>query len=177
MTEKTLNISIIAAVSDNNVIGRNGDLPWQVKADLDYFAELTSGHYVICGRKTHESILKRLGHSLKNRTTIIITNQKHYDVPENCVKSSSLVWVLHAIRMVKSKKKVFVIGGAKIFKIALPYVKRMYITRIHKIVDDADAFFPEYDKNEWRLVSQEHHCCDTIENKHDFTFEIWERKT
>lgn len=166
-------IFLIAAISDNNVIGRNGKLPWQVQADLNYFAETTGGHTIICGRKTHESIIKKLGHPLKERKTIIITKQKDYKVPKNCVAVNSLEKALKLA--VHRRKKIFVIGGEQIFKIALPYAKRMYLTRIHKIVDDGDTFFPEYDKNEWRIVSQEHHCCDTIENKHDFTFEIWER--
>ena len=166
-------ISIIVAVSYNNVIGRNGNLPWQVKADLDYFKEITDGHLIVCGRKTHESILKRLGHPLKNRKTIIMTKQSDYEVPKDCVKVSS--WE-EALKASEGKKKVFVIGGEEIFKIALPYFQKIYITRINKIVDDGDAFFPKYNKKEWRLVSREPHCCDTIENKHDFAFEIWERR-
>lgn len=168
------NILIIAAVSDNNVIGRNGDLPWQVKADLDYFAEKTYGHIVVCGRKTHEAIIKKLGHPLRHRKTIIITRQRDYQLPYGCLKANS--WKEALEITADSKQKIFVIGGEEIFKLAMPYASKIYITRIRKIVDNGDAFFPEYDKKEWRLVSQEHHCCDTIENKSNFTFEIWERR-
>lgn len=165
-------IYLVTAISDNNVIGRNGNVPWQVKADLDYFAELTTGHFIICGRKTHESILKKLGHPLKNRKTIILTKQNGYSAPKNCFVVNS--WK-KALKTVGNRKKVFVIGGAEIFKLALPYAKIMYLTRVHKIVDDGDTFFPKYSQNKWELTSQEHHCCDTIENKHDFAFEVWER--
>lgn len=166
-------IYLIAAISDNNVIGRNGELPWQVKADLNYFAELTSGHFIICGRKTHESILRKLDHPLKERKTIIITRQNSYKVLENCVAVNS--WE-KALEEAVGKNKVFVIGGEKIFKIALPYAKKMYITRIHKIVDNGDTFFPEYDEKEWKLINREQHCNDTIENKSNFAFEVWERR-
>ncbi|MBI2591114.1 MAG: dihydrofolate reductase [Candidatus Brennerbacteria bacterium] len=169
------NISIIVAVSDNNVIGRNGTLPWQVKADMKYFHQKTKNHIIICGRKTHESIVKRLGHPLKNRKTIVMTKQKHYKMPKNCVQALSWEKAIKAAKA-KERRKVFVIGGEEIFKIALPHAKKMYITRIHKIVDDGDAFFPEYDKNEWKLADYQHHCCDTIENKSPFTLETWERR-
>lgn len=166
-------IYLVAAVSDNNVIGRNGDVPWQVKADLNYFAKLTDGHFLICGRKTHESILKKIRHPLKNRKTIILTKQNDYNAPKNCFVVNS--WK-KALKTVENRKKVFVIGGEEIFKIALPHAKRMYITKVHKTVDDGDTFFPKYDTKEWKLVSYENHCCDTIENKHPFTFEVWERR-
>lgn len=164
-------IAIIAAVSDNNVIGRDNELPWAIKADLQHFAELTKGQAVICGRKTHESILKRLGHPLKGRKTVVLTRQKEYQVPDGCVQAAS--WE-EALKEAAEKEKIFVIGGEEIFKMALPDAQKMHLTRVHKIIDSGDAFFPQYDAGEWRLVSQERHSGNG-ENNPGFTFETHER--
>ena len=159
--------SIIVAISDNNVIGNNNGLLWRLSADMRFFKEKTTGHHIIMGRKTFESLGKRL---LPNRTSIVITRNKDYEMPEGGIVASSLV---NALETVKNETEVFFIGGAQIYKIAIPFANTMYITRVHHYFE-GDAFFPEYDKSQWKLVSSEHHKADE-KNEYDYTFETFQR--
>lgn len=159
--------SIIVAISDNNVIGKNNGLLWRLSADMRFFKEKTTGHHIIMGRKTFESLGKRL---LPNRTSIVITRNKDYEMPEGGIVASSLV---NALKTVKNETEVFFIGGAQIYKIAIPFANTMYITRVHHYFE-GDAFFPEYDKSQWKLVSSEHHKADE-KNEYDYTFETYQR--
>ena len=135
-------ISIIAAVSDNNVIGKNNKLPWHLPEDLKRFKEVTSGHTVIMGRKTYESI----GRPLPNRVNIVITRNKDFK-PKG-------VKVVHSIEEALSlaseagETETFIIGGAEIYKQALPLANKIYLTRINKNYK-GDAYFPELGK-EWK---------------------------
>jgi len=166
-----LNISIIAAVAENGVIGQDGDIPWVLGNDLRRFAELTKGHRVIVGRKTHESILKRLGQPLKDRQTIIITRQQGYSAPDECDVVAS--WE-EALEKTRHGKEVFVIGGAEIYHLAIPYAKRLYLTRVH-VKCNGNAFFPTYDIAEWKEISSKSHSRDK-ENEYNCTFTVMERK-
>jgi len=163
-------ISIIAAVAENGVIGRAGDLPWRLQADLKRFRELTKDHMVIVGRKTHESIVDRLGGLLPDRRTILISRQPGYNAP-GCQAVQS--WE-EALRQVLSEEEVFVIGGAEIYRLALPHASRLYLTRVHSSAE-GDAFFPAFDRTEWQLVSSESHEPDS-KNEYPYTFEVWERR-
>ena len=160
--------SVIVAISDNNVIGKDNALLWHLSADMRFFKEKTTGHHIIMGRKTFESMGKRL---LPNRTTIVITRNKDYEMPEGGIVASSLV---DALEKAENDTEVFIIGGAQIYQMAIPFANTMYITRVHHTFD-GDAFFPEYDKSQWKLVSSEHHKADE-KNEYDYTFEEYTRK-
>ena len=159
--------SVIVAISDNNVIGKDNALLWHLSADMRFFKEKTTGHHIIMGRKTFESMGKRL---LPNRTSIVITRNKDYEMPEGGIVASSLV---DALGKAENDTEVFIIGGAQIYQMAIPFANTMYITRVHHTFD-GDAFFPEYDKSQWELVSSEHHKADE-KNEYDYTFEEYRR--
>ena len=160
--------SVIVAISDNNVIGKDNSLLWHLSADMKFFKEKTTGHHIIMGRKTFESMGKRL---LPNRTTIVITRNKDYEMPEGGIVASSLV---DALEKAENDTEVFIIGGAQIYQMAIPFANTMYITRVHHTFD-GDAFFPEYDKSQWKLVSSETNKADE-KNEYDYTFEEYTRK-
>lgn len=164
--DSDLNLSIIAAVSENGVIGSNGGLPWNLQRDLQAFAQKTRGHLVIAGRKTHESIIKRLGHPLSGRTTIVMTRQDGY-VVQDCLVANSWEKVLSIART--RDDEVFVIGGAQIYRLALPYTKTIYLTRVLATFKEGDTFFPEIKTDEWKMVSRERHSADE-KNSHPFYF-------
>ena len=141
-------ISLIAAIGKNNVIGVDNKLPWKLSADLKRFKAITSGKPVIMGRKTFESI----GRPLPNRINIIITRDKNYNVNE-CVVVHSADDALNAAR---GNEEIMIIGGEQIFKEFLQRANKMYLTIIEKDFE-GDAYFPEYNKNEWKEVSREEH--------------------
>lgn len=165
-----MRIVIIAAVAENGVIGRGDELPWRLPADLRRFRELTAGHTVIVGRKTHESIIRRIGHPLPDRRTIVVTRQAEYESPGCEVVHS---WE-EALERVKGRDEVFVIGGAVLYGLAIPTATRMYLTRVH-VAPEGDTFFPDFVEEEWRLVWSEPHGRDE-RHEHGFTFEVWERR-
>src|ERR1041385_6253429 len=119
-----MNLSIIVALSENNVIGVKKALPWHLSADLKRVKAITMGHHLIMGRKTFESI----GKPLPGRTIIIITRNKDYKV-EGCIVVPSLE---EALKAVKNDDEPFIFGGGEIFNQALPLVNKIYMTRIHK---------------------------------------------
>lgn len=137
-------ISIIAAVAKNNVIGKSGELPWYIPEDLKRFKDLTSGHIVIMGRTTHESILKRLGHDLPNRKSVVITSNPNYQVAEGVEKYTSLDEAIDAHR----SENIFFIGGQRIFEEGIKLADTMYLTEIHQDYD-GDVYFPEFQASSW----------------------------
>lgn len=159
-------ISLIVAVSDNNVIGDKGKLPWQLPADLRRFKELTLGHPIIMGRKTYESI----GRALPGRRNIVITRDKNYLCHGVDVAHS---WN-QALSLCNSKDEVFIIGGGEIYKIALPLADRIYLTRVH-ISARGDTYFPEIDPADWIETGREDYPADAA-NPYAHTFFIYERK-
>ena len=165
-----MKISIIVAASENNVIGRDGDLPWRLKSDLRRLRELTRGHTVIVGRKTHESIVHRLGKPLPDRRTIVLSRSPEYAAPECEVVTS---WE-EAVERAKDEDEVFVFGGAEVYRLALPHADRIYLTRVHAHIS-GDAFFPQFDPSEWKIIHQERHARDD-ENEFDYTFEVLARE-
>ena len=132
---------------------------------------MTRGHTVIMGRKTHESILSRLGKPLPERETIVITRQNDYVVPEHCVTVPSFE---DALKIAPKDDEIFIFGGAEIYKTSLPFANRVYLTRV-KAVIDGDAFFPALNMDEWTLVSEEKHSKDE-KNEFDYTFSIYDRR-
>jgi dihydrofolate reductase len=135
------------AVAKNGVIGNNNDLPWYIPDDLKRFRELTSGHTVIMGRRTFESIYGRLGKPLPNRVNIVITSKILAD-HEGVLVYNSLPEALDAH---KDDSKIFLIGGTKIFEEGIKFAEHMYVTHVHKNYD-GDVYFPEIDWKHWEKI-------------------------
>ncbi len=145
-------IILIAAVSQNNVIGKSNQLPWYLPEDLKHFKELTIGKNVLMGRKTFESILKRLSHPLLNRKSIVISQDPNYKVPEGVKLYNSLHDALEDYK----EQDVYVIGGATIYTQTIEKANKLYLTEIHKKYD-GDVFFPKIDKYVWKETGRENH--------------------
>lgn len=158
-------LSLIVAVDQNNLIGNNNQLPWHLPADLKYFKATTMGYPIIMGRKTFESI----GKPLPGRRNLIVTRNTSYKAA-GCEVYYDLV---SAVTRCVSKKECFVIGGAELFTMALPYSKKLYMTKVHHSFE-GDTHFPEIKPNEWQLVSETHHKADEV-NKYDYSFLIYSR--
>ncbi len=163
-------ISIIVAASENNVIGRENQLPWRLSTDLKYFKQTTLGKPIIMGRKTFES----LGKPLPGRPNIVVTRQADYGQDGIIVTSSLADAIIAAAAF--NIDEVFITGGSEIFSQALQasLVQRIYITRVHATVE-GDTYFPAFDKDRWQLVSSEPHAADE-KNQYAFTFEVYERR-
>lgn len=157
-------ISIIVATSLNNVIGKNNDLPWYLPNDLKHFSKITKGHTVVMGRKTYESIFKRLGKPLPDRKNIIITRNKDFSAP-NCFVFNDPV---AALKGFSKDEEIFIIGGAEIYKSFLPFTDRIYLTKVNTVCE-GDVFFPEIKQDEWKEILNEKHSADE-KHKHDFSF-------
>ncbi len=138
-------ISLIVAVSTNNVIGKNNQLIWHLPADLKHFKQLTTGHTVFMGRKTYDSI----GKPLPNRRNVVIS--RSVDKITGCEVATSLE---EALQLTQQENEVFVIGGAEIYRKALPLAHRIYLTQIHQDFD-GDTFFPSIDFQSWQETSRE----------------------
>lgn len=151
-------ISAIAALSENNVIGRDNDLPWHISSDLKRVKQLTIGHVLIMGRKTYESI----GKPLPNRITIIITRDKEYTV-DGAIVVYSLDEAL-TVGKEKDSEEIFIFGGGQVFKEAMPYVTRLYLTLVHTTIE-GDAYFPDYSDFQHILEKEDHE-----ENGYSFSF-------
>lgn len=161
-------ISLIAAASTNNVIGKNNQLPWHLPVDLKFFKNTTWGMPVIMGRKTFESNGNK---PLPGRINIVITKEKN-------LKAAGVVIVNtwnDALFVAKDAecKEVFVIGGGVIFKEVINKADRIYMTRIHTIID-GDVFFPEIDAKKWKKVSNRD-CLADERHKYNYSFQLWEK--
>jgi dihydrofolate reductase len=165
-----MRISIIVAVAENGVIGRGGQLPWRLSADLQRFKRLTMGHTIVMGRRTWESI----GRPLPGRRTVVVSRQPNYRVDETAVAVASNVE--HAIQIAEESHddEGFIIGGAELYRAALPQADRLYYTRV-ATVTDGDTFFPEVDWSEWKPIESSSHNADE-KNEFASTFEVYERR-
>lgn len=159
-------VSIIVAASRNNVIGKDNDLVWHLSSDLKRFKKLTTGHHIIMGRKTFESI----GKPLPNRTSIIITRQPDYKV-DGCIVVNSLE---EALNRVENDEEVFIIGGGSIYSEAVEKADKLYLTRVHADVD-GDTYFPKLVYKEWETLSREDHLPDE-KNPYPYSFIDMKRK-
>lgn len=146
------NISIIVAMDKNCVIGKDGKMPWCMPADLKRFRQITTGHPVIMGRNTYDAIIKQSGHHLKERTNIVLS-KKMKNITEPCLVAKSWDKAIKLALNKKGSNEIFVIGGAEIYKLALPHTTKMYITSIDAEIE-GDTFFPNYNKSKWKLVSK-----------------------
>ena len=163
-------LALVVALSENNVIGRNGELPWRLPTDLQRFKRLTMGHCMVMGRKTFDSI----GRPLPGRVTIVLSRAEMISSPPKLLAAKSLDEALRYVPMTEMKHdQVFVTGGAEIYKLTLPQADRMYVTRVHADVE-GDTFFPELDWTEWQAVESEETPAD---ERHELasTFTIYER--
>lgn len=160
-------LTIIAATSENNALGKDNQLVWHLPDDFKRFKSLTSGHFIVMGRKTFESFPK----PLPNRTHIIITRQADYEVPEGCFVASNLT---KAIALCSKNDEVFIIGGGEIYKQSIDLAQKIELTKVHTTVE-ADTFFPEIDLEKWQLVFEEFHPKDEKHN-FDFTFLTYLKK-
>lgn len=134
----TPTISAIAAIGQNRELGKDNELIWRIPADLKRLKELTTGHPIIMGRKTYESI----GRPLPNRTNIVITRNPNFTA-DGCTVVPSLDEALEVARAAETEE-IFIFGGAAIYELAWPHIEKLYLTIIHDSKTEADAFFPEY---------------------------------
>ena len=163
-------ITLIAAAAENNALGKNNEMIWHLPDDFKRFKKLTSGHDIILGRKTYES----LDGPLPNRKHIIITRQENYAEKVDadcCIVVDSIE---EAIARTNPDEENFVIGGGEIYTLALPLADKIELTRVHGTFE-ADAYFPEIDLNNWNLAKEEYHPKDE-RHKVDFTYQTFERK-
>ncbi|WP_407275391.1 type 3 dihydrofolate reductase [Halothiobacillus sp. DCM-1] len=163
-----MKISLVAALSRNQVIGRNNTLPWHLPADLARFKRITLGKPIIMGRKTFESI----GKPLPGRLNIVISRDLGLTIPG--------VTVAHglddALAAAGEAPEVMIIGGANIYYQFMPRADWLYFTVVHTRIEEGDAFFPAYNRREWRLIMEEHHPADA-HNAYPYSFMTWQRIT
>lgn len=161
-----LKINLIVAAAENNAIGKDNKMPWHLPNDFKYFKKNTLEHSVVMGRKTFESI----GKPLPERRNIILTRDMNYSSEEEVDIANSIQEIINYCR---DEREIFIIGGAEVYKQALPIADKILLTRIHTSID-GDAFFPELLEHQWKLVSAEKHHKD---EKHafDYTFEVYEK--
>lgn len=160
-----MNLTLIAAMSENRVIGKDNDLIWHLPDDLKRFKTLTKGHHVIMGRKTYESLNAPLPH----RTNIIVSRKKDFKAP-GCMVVDTLV---EAIQKAEGDTQPFIVGGGEIYRQAMEYAQTIELTLIHDRFE-GDTFFPEINEEEWELVKREEHPED---EKHKYAFDFLTFKT
>ncbi len=160
-----MKVSLIAAVSENRVIGAKGDLPWSLPADMKFFSQTTRGHHILMGRVNYESIPAKY-RPLPGRENIVITRQKAF--------SEEGIHIFHTIEegieyaRQQGEKELFIIGGGEIYRQTIANADRLYLTHVHAQID-GDTFFPEFDASEWRVEEIAHHAKDDV---HNFSFDI-----
>ncbi|MDR1729704.1 MAG: dihydrofolate reductase [Prevotellaceae bacterium] len=160
-----MTISIIVAFSEGNIIGKNNKMPWKLSADLKRFKAITTGHTVVMGRKTYESI----GKPLPNRKNIVLTS-----IPESIIDCITADSLSDAIAISGDETELFIIGGESVYKQTLHSADKLYVTEVHAKLD-GDARFPEIDYSEWNKISREDHKADE-KNQYDYSFVNYERK-
>ena len=163
-----MRISLIVAKSENNVIGRNNELPWHLKDDLQNFKKLTMGHHILMGRKTFESI----GKVLPGRMSLVISNEPR-------ANSENVFWFNSIFRAIKQAERngeteLFIIGGEKIYKYALSLIDRIYLTEVEATVE-GNAFFPQLSLKNWKKVS-EVNVEKSASNDYDYSVQVLDRR-
>ena len=161
----SLSYSLIVAMSENRVIGRDDTLPWRLPADLKHFKDTTMGHPIVMGRRNHEDI----GRPLPGRQNIVLTRQADY-AADGCT-------VIHEPEeleaVVPDGAEVMIIGGAEVYALFFPKVTRMYLTLVHAEIE-GDVFFPAFGVGKWKETSRQFHPADEA-NAYDYTFVTMER--
>lgn len=167
-----MHLSLIAALAENRVIGRDNTLPWRLPGDLKFFKATTMGKPMVMGRKTWES----LGRPLPGRTHIVVTRQAGYAVPDGVLVVATLDEAISTAQRIAQRDGVdeaVVIGGAEIYAQALPRCDRLYLTEVHALVD-GDAYFPAFDRTGWRETRRERQSAGDG-NAYDYSFVVLER--
>lgn len=159
-------ISFIVAKAQNNVIGNRNALPWHLPADLKHFQALTTGHTIVMGRKTFQSIIDRNGTILPRRHNVVVTRDQGFSYPG--------VTVIHDVAKISTPGDCFIIGGAELWRQTFALADRLYVTDIHADID-GDVVFPEIDAVTWRETSREQHMKDD-NNPYDYDFVVYERR-
>lgn len=159
-------LSIIAAMASNRAIGIRNTLPWRLPDDLQRFKALTMGHHIVMGRKTYDSI----GKPLPGRDTVIVTRNIDYAVP-GCIAVNSIE---AALTVSHGDSEVFFVGGADLYRQALPIAHRIYLTEIQRVFD-GDAFFPEFDLSMWKESTREIHQANGNQD-FEYHFVVYDRK-
>jgi dihydrofolate reductase len=159
-------VIMIAAVAENNALGKNNDLLWHLPNDFKRFKEITSGHHIIMGRKTFESFPK----PLPNRTHVIITRQNDFE-HEGCIVVQNIE---KALSVCPVNENLYIIGGGEIYQQSISFADQLDITRVHHSFD-ADVYFPEIDPEIWELTSERFHPKDE-RHLFDYTFQTFVRK-
>jgi dihydrofolate reductase len=159
-------LSIIVAIAQNNAIGKNNDLLWHIPEDMKRFKKITSGHTVIMGKRTFESLPKR---PLPNRRNIVIT-----DIPSEVINGCVMAYSIEeAIQLADAENENFIIGGGSVYRQFMPFCQKLYITQVKKDFD-ADIFFPKIEEQEWKKIKTE-----TPENSENlgfnYVYEIYEK--
>jgi len=167
-----MKIVLIAAFAQNSVVGINNTLPWHLPEDLKYFKRTTSGKAIIMGRKTYDSI----GRPLPNRTNIVITRNSEFKAEGVQVVSNlqAAIDLAKEVNFINGVEEVMIIGGASIYKEALPQAERLYITHVHADVE-GDAYFPEVDFSQWKESSRDDYTASE-KNPYDYSFVVYDKK-
>ena len=155
-------MEIIVALTENFVIGSDGDMPWHLPADLEHFKKITTGNTIVMGRRTWESI----GHPLLDRLNIVLTRQKEY-----VADGATVIHSLDEIGTIETGGTVFIIGGGELYKSTLDVVDKLHVTRIHTTIE-GDTFFPQIDESHWVQEQSTQFLRDEM-NPFDLTFETW----
>ncbi|MEP5765738.1 MAG: type 3 dihydrofolate reductase [Halieaceae bacterium] len=166
-----MKLALIVAVAENGVVGRDNSMPWHLPEDLKYFKRTTLGKPVLMGRKTWESI----GRPLPGRSNIVITRQAQYQAEGAQVVADlqSALALAESVAAADGSEELMVIGGAEIYRAALPLAQRLYITEVHAEVT-GDVFFPDWDRRQWRELARERHSAAS-EGDFDYSFVVYER--
>jgi dihydrofolate reductase len=154
-------ISLIAAMSENRVIGKNNKLPWRLPADQAHFRRITKGHPFIMGRKSYLSE----DQLLSDKLSIILTHHTNDHLPPDCIRAESLG---EALSMLTGEKEIFILGGGEVFRQSLAIANHIYLTLIHAHIQ-GDTFFPEINHLQWKLLRQDFHEKDD-QNQYDYSF-------
>lgn len=172
MVEKTMIVSLIVAVAENNVIGKDNKLIWHLPNDMNYFKATTLNHHIITGRKNYISIPQKF-RPLINRTNIVLTKDSRFK-EENCIIKHSLEDALNFAKE-NGENEVFIIGGGQIYAAALEknLVDKLYITHVHENFE-GDTFFPMLDLKQWKIATNEFHEKDE-KHKHSYTFAVYQK--
>lgn len=163
-------ISLIAAASSNNAIGKNNQLLWHLPNDLKFFKDTTWAMPVLMGRRTAQALDYK---PLKGRLNIIITRQKKFNM-QGVVIVNNIEDALFVTRQ-HDYKELMVIGGGEIYKVMMPKANKIYLTRVKAAFENADAFFPEIDESKWNITSNQDFFKDE-KHAYDYSFQLWEKK-
>jgi dihydrofolate reductase len=169
------NISMIVACTQNQVIGREGDLPWKLKDDMRFFVKATLGKKVLMGRKTFESIIKAIGKPLPNRENWVMTRDPVF--AKHLISKFESVRAFHDLQEVLSvlqNQELMIAGGAEIYRQFLPFAHKIYLTKVD-VTLEGDAFFPELNSDDWEVISMQEYS-QNPENQYGFKIMELQRK-